>query len=159
VSLPQRKPSEARIASGEEEPRPRPAIRRVPREDLPGIQPLLFRELDHRIAQTRLGYEPLPEGFLTTETEADGSALVFRGELYDLNITLFTAEQRPAGPTRGSGVFVVSTGAGVATNTVDQLSRSIPVAGMIDLKRNPRQRSLPLEMSPSVPTCTPWRST
>ena len=33
-------------------------------------------------------------------------------------------------------MFVVSNGAGVATNTVDQLSRSIPVSGMIDLKRN-----------------------
>jgi succinyl-CoA synthetase alpha subunit len=152
VSLPQPKPSGARIASGEEESRSRPAIRRVPREDLPGIQPLLFRELDHRIGQTRLGYEPLPEGFLTTETEADGSALVFRGELYDLNITLFTAEQRPAGPTRGSGVFVVSNGAGVATNTVDQLSRSIPVAGMIDLKRNFHQEKITaaLEMARTV---------
>jgi len=108
----------------------------VPQEDLPGIQPLLFRELDHRIAQTRLGHEPLPEGFLSAETADGGSALVFRGQYYDLNLTLFGPQQRLQKPGRGSGVFVVSNGAGVATNTVDQLSRKIPVAGMIDLKRN-----------------------
>jgi len=136
VSLPGRELSGNRIVSNDEEIRARPAIRRVPQEDLPGIQPLLFRELDHRIAQTRLGHEPLPEDFLSAETADGGSALVFRGERYDLNLTLFSPEQRPQKPSRGSGVFVVSNGAGVATNTVDQLSRGIRVAGMIDLKRN-----------------------
>ena len=136
MSLPDRKRSGGRVVSSHEEIRPTKAIRRVPQEDLPGIQPLLFRELDHRIARTRLEYEPLPEVFLTSETEEDGSALVFGGERYDLNITLFSPQRRLRKPGRGSGVFVVSNGAGVATNTVDQLSRSICVAGMIDLKRN-----------------------
>ncbi len=136
MSQAERTLSEDRISSNQEEIRTRSPIRRVPQEDLPGIQPLLFRELDHRIAQTRLGHEPLPEGFLSAETEDGGSALVFRGEQYDLNLTLFSPQQRLQKPNRGSGVFVVSNGAGVATNTVDQLSRSICVAGMIDLKRN-----------------------
>ena len=39
-------------------------IRSAPREALPGIQPTLFRELDHRIAQTRLEHEPLSDAFL-----------------------------------------------------------------------------------------------
>jgi succinyl-CoA synthetase alpha subunit len=137
VSLPDRKHGEARIASDNQENREKEAIRRVPQEDLPGIQPLLFRELDHRIAQTRLQHDPLPEVFLTSETE-EGSALVFRGERYDLNLTLFSPESQ----SRGSSVFVVSNGAGVATNTVDQLSRSLSVAGMIDLKRNFSQRKI-----------------
>ena len=94
MSLPGRELSGNRIVSNDEEIRARPAIRRVPQEDLPGIQPLLFRELDHRIAQTRLGHEPLPEGFLSAETADGGSALVFRGEHYDLNLTLFSPEQR-----------------------------------------------------------------
>ncbi len=136
MSQAERTPSEDRISSNDEEIRARSPIRRVPQEDLPGIQPLLFRELDHRIAQTRLGHQPLPEGFLSAETEDGGSALVFRGEQYDLNLTLFSPQQHLQKPSRGSGVFVVSNGAGVATNTVDQLSRSIRVAGMIDLKRN-----------------------
>ncbi len=130
-----RKHGEGRTGSNDEESRGKEAIRRVPQEDLPGIQPLLFREFDHRIAQTRLQHERLPETFLSSETE-DGSTLVFRGERFDLNLTLFAPQDHPRRPSPGSGVFVVSNGAGVATNTVDQLSRSLPVAGMIDLKRN-----------------------
>ena len=42
-------------------------IRRVRQEDLPGIQPTLVREFDHRIAQTRLEHEPLPDTFLRSE--------------------------------------------------------------------------------------------
>jgi succinyl-CoA synthetase alpha subunit len=111
-------------------------MRMVPREDLPGIQPLLFRELDHRIAQAHLEHQPLPDVFLTCASEESGSTLVFRGERYDLNITLFSPQANLRKPGQGSGVFVVSNGAGVATNTVDQLSHSICVAGMIDLKRD-----------------------
>ena len=96
----------------------------------------MFGELDHRIAQTRLEYEPLPDVFLSCESEEGGRVLVFRGERYDLNITLFGPQPMRRGPGRGSGVFVVSNGAGVATNTVDQLSSSLCVAGMIDLKRD-----------------------
>jgi succinyl-CoA synthetase alpha subunit len=136
VSLPNRGLGGDRIVSDDEEIPARKPIRRVPQEDLPGIQPLLFRELDHRIAQTRLEHEPLPEVFLTSATEEGGSMLVFRGERYDLNLTLFRPQRQSREPSRGSGVFVVSNGAGVATNTVDQLSRSICVGGMIDLKRN-----------------------
>ncbi len=122
--------------------RPRTAIRRVPQEELPGIQPLLFRELDHRIAQTRLEHEPLPESFLISETQEGGSVLVFRGERYDLNLTLFRLQTQSPETRRGGGVFVVSNGAGVATNTVDQLSRSICVSGMVDLKRNFNQEKI-----------------
>jgi len=111
-------------------------IRRVRQEDLPGIQPTLFRELDHRIAQTRLEHEPLPDTFLRCESGERGGTLVFRGERYDLNITLFAARPEPRSFGRGSGVFVVSNGAGVATNTVDQLSSFLCIAGMIDLKRD-----------------------
>ncbi|MHC4506307.1 MAG: hypothetical protein ACYTFI_23680, partial [Planctomycetota bacterium] len=111
------------------------AIRPVSREDLPGIQPVLFRELEHRIAQTRLEHEPLPDSFLTAQSEEGGSALVFRGERYDLNLTLFAPQPGRRTPAQGSGIFVVSNGAGVATNTVDQLSRTLPIGGMIDLKR------------------------
>jgi succinyl-CoA synthetase alpha subunit len=130
------KQSGGSIASQDQEIRARKAIRKVSQQDLPGIQPLLFRELDHRIAQTRLEHEPLPDDFLTSESEEGGSTLVFRGERYDLNLTLFGPQPEPHTTAGGSGVFVVSNGAGVATNTVDQLSRSIPVGGMIDLKRN-----------------------
>ena len=98
-------PEEAEIRATE-------PIRRVPLEELPGIQPTVFRELDHRIAQTRLEHEPLPEVFLTPDTEEDGGMLVFRSERYDLNITLFSPERRLQRPGRGSGVFVVSNGAG-----------------------------------------------
>ena len=109
----------------------------MPLEELPGIQPTLFRELDHRIARTRLEHEPLPDAFLTCEDGEGAGNLVFRGERYDLSITLFDA--RPAlrvpVPAQGSGVFVISNGAGVATNTIDQLARTVRVAGMIDLKR------------------------
>jgi succinyl-CoA synthetase alpha subunit len=110
-------------------------IRRVRQEELPGIQPLLVRELDQRIGQTRLEHEPLPDTFLMCEDQEARGSLVFRGERYDLNITLFRtrSEQKQLG--RGSGVFVVSNGAGVATNTVDQLSNYVPIAGMIDLKQ------------------------
>jgi succinyl-CoA synthetase alpha subunit len=111
---------------------PRP-IRSAPREALPGIQPTLFRELDHRIAQTRLEHEPLSDAFLKSEDGAGGGTLIFRGERYDLNITVFAVRKEPG---RGSGVFVVSNGAGVATNTVDQLASSVCIAGMIDLKRD-----------------------
>ena len=111
-------------------------IRRVRQEDLPGIQPTLFRELDHRIAQTRLEHEPLPDTFLRCESGERGGTLVFRGERYDLNITLFAARPEPRSFGRGSGVFVVSNGAGVATNTVDQLSSFLCIAGMIDLKQD-----------------------
>jgi succinyl-CoA synthetase alpha subunit len=96
----------------------------------------MFGELDRRIAQTRLEYEPLPDVFLTCESEEDGPVLVFRDEHFDLNITLFGPQPTRRGPRRGSGVFVVSNGAGVATNTVDQLSSAVCVAGMIDLKRD-----------------------
>jgi len=136
VSLPDHEHGGGRVASRDEESRAREAIRRVPQEELPGIEPLLFRELDHRISQTRLVHEPLPEVFLSCETQEGGSALVFRGERFDLNLTLFRPDGHSPGRGRGSGVFVVSNGAGVATNTVDQLSHSLCVAGMIDLKRN-----------------------
>ena len=94
----------------------------------------MFREIDHRIARTRLEHQPLPDVFLSCEREEGGRLLVFRGERYDLNITLFRPQPMPREPGQGSGVFVVSNGAGVATNTVDQLSASLSVAGMIDLK-------------------------
>jgi hypothetical protein len=109
-------------------------IRRVRQEDLPGIQPTLFREFDHRIAQTRLEHEPLPDAFL--RSEAGGGTLVFQGQRYDLNITLFGTRPELQRPGRGSGVFVVSNGAGVAANTVDQLCSSVNIAGMIDLKQD-----------------------
>jgi hypothetical protein len=108
----------------------------VPLEELPGIQPTLFRELDHRIAQTRLEHEPLPETFLTCEGGQDGRTLVFRGEHYNLSITLFNTAPELRKPSQGSGVFVVSNGAGVATNTVDQLSSFVRLAGMVDLKQD-----------------------
>jgi succinyl-CoA synthetase alpha subunit len=122
--------------SNDKEIRGKKAIRTVSQEDLPGIQPLLFRELDHRIAQTPLEHEPLPDVFLTCESDASGNTLVFRGERYDLNITLFSPQVKLRRTGGGGGVFVVSNGAGVATNTVDQLSQSVSIAGMIDLKRN-----------------------
>jgi succinyl-CoA synthetase alpha subunit len=128
--------AESDFASSDEEKLRNRAIRRLPQEELLGIQSLLFRELDHRIAQTRLERRPLPETFLSCESESDGSALVFRGERYDLNITLFASQANLEKPPRGSGIFVVSNGAGVATNTVDQLSPRVSVAGMIDLKRD-----------------------
>jgi len=96
----------------------------------------MFGELDRRIARTRLEYEPLPDVFLSCESHEGGRVLVFRDEHYDLNMTLFAPQPMQWGPGRGSGVFVVSNGAGVATNTVDQLSISVRVAGMIDLKRD-----------------------
>jgi succinyl-CoA synthetase alpha subunit len=96
----------------------------------------MFGEFDRRIAQTRLEYEPLPDVFLSCESEEGGRVLVFRDERYDLNITLFGPQPMRRRPRQGSGVFVVSNGAGVATNTVDQLSSSLCVAGMIDLKRD-----------------------
>ncbi len=122
------------------EPRTEPvrteAIRKVAQEELPGIQSMLFRELDHRISQTRLEHEPLPDSFLMSEGADAGRNLVFRGERYNLNITLFSARPELKAPGRGSGVFIVSNGAGVATNTVDQLSTSVCIAGMIDLKQD-----------------------
>jgi succinyl-CoA synthetase alpha subunit len=124
------------MASNDDESRAVEAIRTVSQEDLPGIQPLLFRELDRHISQTRLEHEPLPDFFLTCEGEEGASTLVFRGQRYDLNLTLFRPQPKWQGAIRGSGVFVVSNGAGVASNTVDQLSRSVGVAGMIDLKRD-----------------------
>jgi len=129
-------PRRGGTAPEEDEIRAREPIRRVPLEELPGIQPTLFRELDHRIAQTRLEHEPLPETFLTCEGREDGGTLVFRGERYNLSITLFDAAPELRRPGQGSGVFVVSNGAGVATNTVDQLSSFVRLAGMIDLKQD-----------------------
>jgi succinyl-CoA synthetase alpha subunit len=130
-------PRRVRSSTEEAEIRAKEPIWRVPLEELPGIQPTLFRELDHRIARTRLEHEPLPETFLSCEDGEGTGNLVFRGERYDLSITLFDA--RPAMrlpvPAQGSGVFVVSNGAGVATNTVDQLSSIVRIAGMIDLKQ------------------------
>jgi succinyl-CoA synthetase alpha subunit len=111
-------------------------IHRVRREDLPGIQPTLFRELDHRIARTRLEHEPLPDTFLRCDDAEGGGSLVFRGRRYDLNITLFAPRPELLRAGSGSGVFVVSNGAGVATNTVDQLSTGLSIAGMVDLKRD-----------------------
>ena len=111
-------------------------IRRVPQERLPGIEPLLFRELDHRISKTRLQHEPLPPAFLRCEDGESGGSLVFRGKRYNLNITFFSDDSEPQEPGQGSGAFVVSNGAGVATNTVDQLSAYVRIAGMIDLKQD-----------------------
>ncbi len=111
-------------------------IRRVPQEELPGIEPLFFQQLDHRITQTRLEHEPLPDDFMICEDEQAGGALVFRGERYDLNLTLFRPRLDEKKRDAGSGVFVVSNGAGLATNTVDQLSISVPIAGMLDLKQD-----------------------
>ncbi len=124
-----------RVSSENRDPRATRPIRRVRQEELPGIQPLLFRELDHRIAQTCLQHQPLPDAFLICEDEEAGGALVFQGERYDLNITLFAP--RPELQTHGfkSGVFVVSNGAGVLTNTIDELSNCVSIAGMIDLKQ------------------------
>jgi len=129
-------PRNDRASPEDDDVRTTEPIRRVAQEELPGIQSTLFWELDHRIAQTRLEHEPLPDLFLTSEGDDGGRNLVFRGERYDLNITLFSArpERKASGP--GSGVFVVSNGAGVATNTVDQLSTSVCIAGMIDLKQD-----------------------
>jgi len=124
------------VAPCAHERREKSPIRRLPQEELPGIQPLLFRELDHRIAQTRLEHEPLPTSFLRCDSDDAEDLLVFRGEQYDLNLTLFAPQPELRNPGRGSGVFVVSNGAGVASNTVDQLSRSVCVAGMLDLKRS-----------------------
>ncbi len=135
VRTPRRERSDGTSSSGDEN-RSRTAIRPVLQEDLPGIRPLLFRELDRHIEQTRLEHEPLPDSFLSSEGGGGGRVLVFRGQRYDLNITLFSRQPSRQGPCRGSGVFVVSNGAGVATNTVDQLSSSVCVAGMIDLKRD-----------------------
>lgn len=111
-------------------------IRRVPQEDLPGIQPLLYRELDHRIGRTRLQHEPLPEEFLTCQSGGADGILVHRGKRYDLNITLFAPRPEMQGCGWKSGVFVVSNGAGVLTNTVDELSACVAIAGMIDLKHD-----------------------
>ena len=111
-SPPDAEPRRGRTSPEEDEIRATEPIRRVPLEELPGIQPTLFRELDHRIARTRLEHEPLPAAFLTCEDGEGEGALVFRGERYDLSITLFDA--RPAlrvpVPAQGSGVFVVSNG-------------------------------------------------
>jgi succinyl-CoA synthetase alpha subunit len=123
-------------APNDDRVRPAEPIRRVRQEDLPGVQPTLFRELDHRIARTRLEHEPLPDAFLRCDGREDGGTLVYRGERYDLNITLFAPRPPARRPGSGSGVFVVSNGAGVGTNTVDQLSSRLAVAGMIDLKRD-----------------------
>jgi succinyl-CoA synthetase alpha subunit len=125
-----------RTTSSDEEGRARRTIRRVLQEELPDIRSLTLGELDRRIAQTRLQHEPLPDFFLSSESEEGGRVLVFRDERYDLNITLFGSQPMRWGTGRGSGVFVVSNGAGVATNTVDQLSSSLCVSGMIDLKRD-----------------------
>jgi succinyl-CoA synthetase alpha subunit len=136
MDLPDGEHNGARGASSDSETRARAAIRRVPREELPGIRPLLLREIDSRIAQTHLEHDPLPDIFLSCESEEGGGVLVFRGKRYDLNITLFSPRPELQTAGRGSGVFVISNGAGVATNTVDQLSHSLCVAGMIDLKRD-----------------------
>ena len=101
-------------------------IRTVRHEELPGIQPVLYRELDHRIARTRLQHEPLPETFLKCENAA-GHILVYEGERYDLNITLFAPRADLESRGWRSGVFVVSNGAGVLTNTVDELSTWVAV--------------------------------
>ena len=120
-----------------DEIQPRPHfINRVPRERLPGIQPLLFRELDQRISLPCLEREPLPPEFLFGDGAEGEGRLVFEGKRYDLNLNVFGRRQCPHGIKHGDGVFVISNGAGVATNTVDQIARLRPVAGMIDLKRN-----------------------
>jgi hypothetical protein len=142
VDLTDHKDSSDRLTPGDREARKKSPIRRLPQERLPGIQPLLFREFDHRIAQTRLEYDPLPDSFLSCESEDVEGSLVFQGEYYDLNLTLFAPQPKITKPGQGSGVFIVSNGAGVASNTVDQLSRSVSVAGMVDLKRNFRAEKI-----------------
>ena len=111
-------------------------IRRVKPEEVPGIQPVLYRELDHRIAQTRLQHEPLPETFLICHDGDAAGALVYAGKRYDFNITLVAPGFESKGLGAEDGVFVISNGAGVLTNTVDELSLSIDIGGMIDLRRD-----------------------
>ncbi|MBN1609475.1 MAG: HD domain-containing protein [Polyangiaceae bacterium] len=118
------------------EQRLRGPIRPVPPDALPDISPVLFRELDHRITTPLLEREALPGDFLVRETRTGERILVFRGQPYALNLTLFRSQSDRWPHVTGSGVFVVSNGAGVAVNTVDELAKSVPVAGMIDLKRD-----------------------
>jgi len=108
----------------------------VPPKELPGIGPRLFGELDHHIGRQRLQSDRLPDDFLITEDREGRGNLLFEDRRYDLNITVFQPDAGPRGRCRGSGMFVISNGAGVAANTVDLVARIGPVAGMIDLKRN-----------------------
>ncbi|MBW2256902.1 MAG: hypothetical protein JRI25_20230, partial [Deltaproteobacteria bacterium] len=108
----------------------------VPAKELPNIGPLLFGELDHHIGRQRLQSDRLPDDFLITEDREGRGNLLFEGHHYDLNITVFEPDTAPRGRCKGSGMFVISNGAGVAANTVDQVAGLGPVAGMIDLKRN-----------------------
>jgi len=105
-------------------------------EQLPGIQPLVFGELSRHIAFPLLESDRLPDDFLITEDKDGRGLLLFGDRRWDLNITVFKPRAGPRGRCRGSGIFVVSNGAGVASNTVDQLAKRGPVAGMIDLKRD-----------------------
>lgn len=104
---------------------------RVSPEQLPGIEPLIFRQIGRRIAFPLLESGRLPDDFLITEDKDRRGSLLFGGRRWDLNITVFKPRDGPRGRCKGSGVFVVSNGAGVATNTVE----SSP---------------------PSAPTCTIW---
>ena len=113
----------------------RRGLRKIPPEDLPGIDPRLFRELEERIQQPLLQPDPLPEEFLISEGKEGEGKVVFQGKRYDLNITVFKPpgdrEQR-----QGSGVFIISNGSGVAINMVDHLVTVVEVCGVIDLKRD-----------------------
>lgn len=124
------------MASELDNPPVRLRHRRVPPEALPGIGPMLFREIDRRIAPPLLQSDRLPDDFLVSEDPEGRGKLLFGGRRYDLNITVFKRRQGPRGRCAGSGLFVISNGAGAATNTVDLLAGRGPVAGMIDLKRN-----------------------
>jgi succinyl-CoA synthetase alpha subunit len=97
---------------------------------------LLFREVDHRIALPYLQRDQLPDDFAQVEDREGIGSLLYEGCRWDLNITVFKPQTTPKGRCRGSGIFVISNGAGAAVNTVDQLAPLGPVAGMIDLKRN-----------------------
>jgi succinyl-CoA synthetase alpha subunit len=118
------------------EDRPHGPIRPVAPDALPDVSPVLFRELDHRITTPLLERDALPGDFVVRERRTGERILVFRGQTYALNLTLFRSQAERWPHVAGSGVFVISNGAGVAVNTVDELAKSVPVAGMVDLKRD-----------------------
>ena len=111
-------------------------VRQIPPESLPGVDPNLLRELVHRISKPLLQQDHLPSAILICEGKEWEGRVLFDHKRYNLNITVFKPQPDRRGRGTGSGVFVVSNGAGVSTNVVDQLAPTVQVAGMIDLKQH-----------------------
>ena len=110
--------------------------RKIPLEEWSGFEPSLFRELGQPIRHPLLEPDYLPPAILVCRGKEWEGKVIFQNQRFDLNIAVFQPQLEKRGYGTGSGVFVISNGAGVASTVVDRLAPEVQVAGMIDLKRH-----------------------